>query len=89
MLPTKNGLLKLPKYCCWARDRHGKWRVRFRRNGYNVYLTGAFSKEPDSYRGYADLMWQYQVANRVACEQNATQVCLTSSSQLSNRELSY
>jgi integrase len=30
----------LPKYCCWAIDRHGKRRVRFRKGGLSTYLTG-------------------------------------------------
>ena len=33
----RNGL---PKFCSWNIDRHGKRRVRFRRNGFSVYLTG-------------------------------------------------
>lgn len=36
MLRTKTGL---PRYCCWAIDRHGKRRVRFRRDGFTTYLT--------------------------------------------------
>jgi integrase len=37
MLKTKSGL---PKYCCWATDRHGKRRVRFRKNGFTTYIAG-------------------------------------------------
>jgi integrase len=37
MLRTKSGL---PKYCCWAIDRHGKRRVRFRKAGFTTYLIG-------------------------------------------------
>jgi integrase len=37
MLKTKSGL---PKHCCWAEDRHGKRRVRFRKRGFTTYLTG-------------------------------------------------
>jgi integrase len=37
MLKTKSGL---PAHCCWATDRHGKRRVRFRKAGYSTYLTG-------------------------------------------------
>jgi integrase len=38
MLRTKSGL---PKYCGWNLDREdGKRRVRFRKNGFSVYLTG-------------------------------------------------
>jgi integrase len=37
MLRTKSGL---PKHCCWATDRHGKRRVRFRKGGFSTYLKG-------------------------------------------------
>jgi integrase len=37
MLRTKSGL---PKHCCPIVDRHGKRRVRFRKNGFSVYLKG-------------------------------------------------
>jgi integrase len=37
MLRTKSGL---PKHCCWAIDRHGKRRVRFRKAAFSAYLTG-------------------------------------------------
>src|SRR6478672_1623352 len=37
MQRTKSGL---PKHCCWATDRHGKRRVRFRKSGFSIYLTG-------------------------------------------------
>jgi hypothetical protein len=37
MLKTKSGL---PKHCCWVIDRHGKRRVRFRKNGVDTYITG-------------------------------------------------
>jgi integrase len=37
MLRTKSGL---PKHCSWNTDRHGKRRVRFRKNGFSTYLTG-------------------------------------------------
>ena len=38
MLRTKSGL---PKHCGWNLDREdGKRRVRFRKNGFSVYLTG-------------------------------------------------
>jgi hypothetical protein len=30
----------LPKHCSWNTDRHGKRRVRFRRNGFSTYLKG-------------------------------------------------
>ena len=32
----------LPKFCCWNQDRpNGLRRVRFRRNGRSIYLSGA------------------------------------------------
>jgi integrase len=37
MLRTKSGL---PKHCTYQADRYGKRRVRFRRRGVSVYLTG-------------------------------------------------
>jgi integrase len=37
MLRTKSGL---PKHCSWATDRHGKRRVRFRKDGISRYLSG-------------------------------------------------
>jgi integrase len=37
MLRTKSGL---PKYCGWNTDRQGTRRVRFRKAGFQVYLTG-------------------------------------------------
>jgi integrase len=37
MLRTKSGL---PKHCSWNTDRHGKRRVRFRKRGVSIYLTG-------------------------------------------------
>lgn len=37
MLRSKTGL---PKHCTYQTDRHGKRRVRFRRRGVSVYLTG-------------------------------------------------
>ena len=38
MLRTRSGL---PRYCGWNWDREdGKRRVRFRKNGFSVYLTG-------------------------------------------------
>ena len=29
---------KLPMYCHWAKDRHGKFRIRFRRRGFSCYI---------------------------------------------------
>ena len=49
MLRTKSGL---PKHCCWNTDRHGKRRVRFRKGGFSVYLTGIPWSE-DFMRQYA------------------------------------
>jgi hypothetical protein len=37
MRRSKSGL---PKYCGWNTDHHGKRRIRFRKNGFSVYLTG-------------------------------------------------
>jgi integrase len=34
---SKNGL---PQYCGWNTDRHGKRRVRFRKDGFSTYLVG-------------------------------------------------
>jgi integrase len=48
----RNGL---PKYCCWAVDRHGKRRVRFRRNGCTTYLSGTPWSE-GFMRQYAELV---------------------------------
>jgi integrase len=30
----------LPKHCAWNTDRHGRKRVRFRKSGFSIYLTG-------------------------------------------------
>ena len=49
MLKTKSGL---PKHCCWATDRHGKRRVRFRKAGFSSYITGTPWSE-DFMRQYA------------------------------------
>jgi integrase len=49
MLRTKSGL---PKHCSWNVDRHGKRRVRFRKNNFSTYLTGAPWSE-DFMRQYA------------------------------------
>jgi integrase len=46
---SKSGL---PKHCGYNTDRHGKRRVRFRRNGFSVYLTGTPWSE-DFMRQYA------------------------------------
>ena len=49
MLRTKSGL---PKHCSWNPDRHGKRRVRFRKNGFTTYITGTPWSE-DFMRQYA------------------------------------
>jgi integrase len=49
MLRTKSGL---PKHCSWNYDRHGKRRVRFRKDGFSTYLTGTPWSE-DFMREYA------------------------------------
>jgi integrase len=49
MLRTRSGL---PKHCGWNADRHGSRRVRFRRRGVSVYLTGIPWSE-DFMRQYA------------------------------------
>jgi integrase len=50
MLRTKSGL---PKHCGWNLDREdGKRRVRFRKNGFSVYLTG-IPWSPDFMAQYA------------------------------------
>jgi integrase len=49
MLKTKSGL---PKHCGWNYDRHGKRRVRFRKDGFSTYLTGIPWSE-DFMRQYA------------------------------------
>src|SRR6516165_3508404 len=46
---TKNGL---PKHCGWNADRHGRRRVRFRKDGFSTYLTGTPWSE-DFMRAYA------------------------------------
>lgn len=52
MLRTKSGL---PKHCSWNPDRHGKRRVRFRKNGFTIYLTGTPWSE-DFMRQYASAL---------------------------------
>jgi integrase len=49
MLRTKSGL---PKHCTYQTDRYGKRRVRFRRRGISVYLSGIPWSE-DFMRQYA------------------------------------
>jgi integrase len=49
MIRTKSGL---PKYCGWNTDRHDRRRVRFRKDGLSIYLTGIPWSE-DFMRQYA------------------------------------
>ena len=49
MRRTKSGL---PKHCAWNTERHGKRRVRFRKDGFSTYLTGMPWSE-DFMRRYA------------------------------------
>jgi integrase len=49
MLKTRSGL---PKYCSWNVDRHGVRRVRFRKGGSSIYLTG-IPWSADFMRAYA------------------------------------
>ena len=49
MRRTKSGL---PKHCAWNTDRHGKRRVRFRKDGFSTYLSGTPWSE-DFMRRYA------------------------------------
>jgi integrase len=41
----------LPKHCSWNIDRHGKRRVRFRKEGFSTYLAGVPYSD-DFMRGY-------------------------------------
>jgi integrase len=49
MRRSKNGL---PKHCGWNTDHHGRRRVRFRKDGFSTYLSGAPWSE-DFMRQYA------------------------------------
>ena len=49
---TKSGL---PRYCSYNTDRHGKQRVRFRKNGFSTYLTATPWSE-DFMRQYGDAL---------------------------------
>lgn len=49
MRRTKSGL---PKHCGWNADQHGTRRVRFRKGGFSIYLTGIPWSE-DFMRQYA------------------------------------
>jgi integrase len=60
MLKTRSGL---PKHCTYQPDRSGKRRVRFRRHGVSIYLTGIPWSE--------DFMRQYAAALEVDQQQRA------------------
>ena len=71
MLRTKSGL---PKHCGWNLDREdGKRRVRFRKSGFSVYLTG-IPWSPDFMAQYAAALQGVKAqatnigANRTAAE---------------------
>jgi integrase len=49
MRRNKSGL---PKYCGWNTDHHGKRRVRFRKDGFSIYIAGTPWSE-DFMRQYA------------------------------------
>jgi integrase len=49
MRRNKSGL---PRFCSWNTDHHGKRRVRFRKDGFSIYLTGTPWSE-DFMRQYA------------------------------------
>jgi len=49
MRRNKSGL---PKYCGWNTDHHGKRRVRFRKDGFSIYIAGTPWSE-DFMRNYA------------------------------------
>ena len=49
MRRNKSGL---PKYCGWNTDHHGKRRVRFRKDGFSIYIAGTPWSE-DFMRDYA------------------------------------
>jgi integrase len=52
MRRNKSGL---PKYCSFNADHHGRVRIRFRKNGLSVYLTGTPWSE-DFMRQYAEAL---------------------------------
>ena len=60
MLKTRSGL---PRHCTYQLDRDGKRRVRFRRRGVSVYLTGIPWSE--------DFMRQYAAALEADQQQRA------------------
>ena len=60
MLKTRSGL---PRHCTYQPDRSGKRRVRFRRHGVSIYLTGIPWSE--------DFMRQYAAALEVDQQQRA------------------
>jgi len=56
MLRTKSGL---PRHCSYNVDQHGKRRVRFRKHGFSIYLTGIPWSE-DFMRQYAATLERVQ-----------------------------
>ena len=58
MLKTRSGL---PRHCTYQLDRDGKRRVRFRRRGVSVYLTGIPWSE-DFMRQYAAALEREQAS---------------------------
>jgi integrase len=65
MLRTKSGL---PKHCCWAIDRHGKRRVRFRKGSVSIYLTGIPWSEEFMRRYASALEGVQEQANSIGAE---------------------
>jgi integrase len=59
----------LPKYCSWNTDREdGKRRVRFRKGGFAVYLTGTPWSEPFMRQYAAALDGQKALADNIGAE---------------------
>ncbi len=54
LMVTKMRKRKLPLYCCWSEDRHGKWRIRFRCRGFSCYIHSKL--------GTAEFKVEYQEA---------------------------
>src|SRR6516162_4897255 len=66
MRRNKSGL---PKYCSWNTDREdGKRRVRFRKGGFAVYLTGTPWSEPFMRQYAAALDGQKALADNIGAE---------------------
>ena len=73
MLRTKSGL---PKHCCWNTDRHGKRRVRFRKDWFSTYLTGTPWSE-DFMRQYATALDGVKAQRTVGRNDNLLFACQT------------